>query len=63
MQEHVELEVSLEIIMAQIAQAIIELEKKQTKENEEKLRKLFDLQNEAYMGNRTAVEHILLGGF
>lgn len=53
MQEHVKLEVSLEIIMARIAQAIFNLD------NSEELHKLIDVGEEAYKGNRQAVEKIL----
>lgn len=59
MQEHVELEVSLEIIMAKIAQAITDISKENTQDNEEKLKELILLQEEAYRGNRNAVEKIL----
>lgn len=56
MQEHVELEVSLEIIMAEIADVITNLK---SKENEEKLQKLILLQENAYKGNRESVKKIL----
>ena len=56
MQEHVELEVSLEIIMARIAQAIFNLNKGNGEENTKKLNDLIALQEEAYKGNRKAVE-------
>lgn len=56
MQEHVELEVSLEIIMARIAQSIFKLN--DTK-NDEELTKLINIEEEAYKGNRQAVEEIL----
>lgn len=56
MQEHVELEVSLEIIMAEIADVIMNLK---SKENEEKLQKLILLQENAYKGNRESVKKIL----
>ena len=59
MQEHVELEVSLEIIMARIAQAIFNLNKGNGEENTKKLNDLIALQEEAYKGNRKAVEAIL----
>ena len=59
MQEHVKLEVSLEIIMARIAQAIFNLNKGNREENAKKLNDLIDLQEEAYKGNRKAVEAIL----
>ena len=61
MQEHVELEVSLEIIMARIAQKIFELEKKENINNKEKeeLNKLIKMQQDAYKGNRNAVLNIL----
>ena len=53
MQEHVELEVSLEIIMARIAQAIFNLD------NSEELHKLIDVGEEAYKVTRQADEKIL----
>ena len=56
MQEHVELEVSLEIIMAEIANCMINLK---TKEDEIKLNKLIALQESAYKGNRESVKKIL----
>lgn len=59
MQEHVELEVSFEIIMARIAQAIFNLNKRNGEENTKKLNDLIALQEEAYKGNRKAVEAIL----
>lgn len=59
MQEHVKLEVSLEIIMARIAQAIFNLNKGNREENAKKLNDLIALQEKAYKGNRKAVEAIL----
>lgn len=59
MQEHVELEVSLEIIMARIAQAIFNINNGNREENSEKLNELIALQEEAYKGNRIAIERIL----
>ena len=56
MQEHVELEVSLEIIMAEIANCMFNLK---TNEDEEKLNKLIVLQESAYKGNRESVKKIL----
>ena len=56
MQEHVELEVSLEIIMARIAQSIFKLN---DSKNSEELHELIGIQEEAYKGNRQAVENIL----
>ena len=47
MQEHVKLEVSLEIIMARIAQAIFNLNKGNREENAKKLNDLIALQEEA----------------
>ena len=55
MQEHVELEVSLEIIMAEIANCMFNLK---TKEDEIKLNKLITLQESAYKGNRESVKQI-----
>lgn len=56
MQEHVELEVSLEIIMAEIANCMFNLK---TKEDKIKLNKLIALQESAYKGNRESVKKIL----
>lgn len=56
MQEHVELEVSLEIIMAEIANAMFNLK---NEEDEIKLEKLIALQESAYKGNRESVKKIL----
>lgn len=56
MQEHVELEVSLEIIMAQIANSIFELN-----EENSKLTELMKIQEKAYKGDRQAVKTILDG--
>ena len=56
MQEHVVLEVSLEIIMAEIANCMFNLK---TKEDEIKLNKLIALQESAYKGNRESVKKIL----
>lgn len=64
MQEHVQLEVSLEIIMAEIANVMLKLGKidgnNEEKNNlEERLKSLIDLQEDAYKGNRDAVLKIL----
>ncbi len=59
MQEHVELEVSLEIIMAKIADKIFELQKDENNKNQKELKDLIKLQEEAYKGNRKAIEKIL----
>ena len=59
MQEHVELEMSLEIIMARITQALFNLNKGNREENAKKLNDLIALQEEAYKGNRKVVEAIL----
>ena len=56
MQEHVELEVSLEIIMAEIANCMFNLK---TKEDEIKLNKLIALQESSYKVNRESVKKIL----
>lgn len=57
MQEHVKLEVSLEIIMSKIADAI--LDKKDKKE----LLKLIEIKDRAYKGEKDAVQEILnIGG-
>ncbi len=63
MQEHVQLEVSLEVIMAEIAKTMFHLtevnDKKEQKEIEEKLEMLIGLQENAYKGNRQAILKIL----
>ena len=59
MQEHVELEVSLEIIMARIAQSIFDLSNNNSKENVNELKNVISLQEEAYKGDRDAIEKIL----
>ena len=59
MQEHVKLEVSLEIIMAQIAQKIFELSQGETEVKKYELKELIKTQEEAYKGNRKSVEKIL----
>ena len=64
MQEHVQLEVSLEVIMAEIAKEMHNLTyttqaKKDTSEIEAKLEKLILLQEEAYKGNRKSILKIL----
>lgn len=56
MQEHVELEVSLEIIMAQIADEILN---SNTKKNN--LGELMKLQEKAYSGDRQTIKTILDG--
>lgn len=59
MQEHVELEVSLEIIMARIAEVIRQLSITEDEVSVKKLENLIKLQEEAYKGNREAVIEIL----
>ena len=61
MQEHVELEVSLEVIMAEIAEEMhnLSLLNRNKKDCVEKLNKLIYLQEEAYKGNREVVLKIL----
>lgn len=63
MQEHIELEVSLEKIMANIAQTIFMINncKNEEKKNslESELNQLIDLEEKAYKGNREAVKVIL----
>lgn len=56
MQDHVELEVSLEIIMAEIANCMFNLK---SKDDKIKLNKLIELQESAYKGNRESVKRIL----
>ena len=63
MQEHVELEVSLEIIMAEIAQKIFELSKEKDENKKtvisQELENLINMQDEAYKGNRKTIKDIL----
>ena len=63
MQEHVELEVSLEVIMSEIAQTMFKLSHEKDTQKKElinsELNKLIELQEEAYKGNRKAVKKIL----
>ena len=63
MQEHVQLEVSLEVIMSEIAKKMFELsnEKNNSKKKliKERLDKLIYLQESAYKGNREAIKKIL----
>lgn len=63
MQEHVELEVALEIIMARLAQKIFDLkqetDEKRKQKIEEELEDMMKLQDEAYKGNRNAIKEIL----
>ena len=63
MQEHVELEVALEIIMARIAQKISDLKRatseKQKKQLEIELEDMMKMQEEAYQGNRKVIQAIL----
>lgn len=63
MQDHVKLEVSLEIVMAEIAKAIFELQKNNTAQNEKKLENLIHIQDEAYKGNFEYVNKILERNF
>lgn len=63
MQEHVELEVALEIIMARIAQKISDLKgeisEKQKEQREIELEEMMKMQEEAYQGNRKVIQAIL----
>lgn len=59
MQEHVELEVSLEIIMARIAQSIFNLNNGDKQLNNKELHDLINIQEKAYKGDREAIEEIL----
>lgn len=63
MQDHVKLEVSLEIIMAEIAKGIAQLQKNEISENEKKLENLIRIQDEAYKGNFEYVNKILERSF
>ena len=63
MQEHIELEVSLEKIMANIAQTIFMINNCNNEEKKNSLKielnQLIDLEEKAYKGNREAVKTIL----
>lgn len=60
MNEEIELEVSLEIIMSEIADAMFKLTDEPNIANEEELTKLIEIQKKAYKGDRRAVKQILL---
>ena len=51
MEQHIELEVALEVIMSQIADAIFELEKERNDVNENRLKELIEIQEKAYKGD------------
>lgn len=63
MQEHVQLEVSLEVIMAEIAKKMTELSQEndevKKKEKKTELQKLIYLQENAYKGDRKSIRKIL----
>lgn len=63
MQEHVQLEVSLEVIMAEIANKMFEISNKnnnfQKERIKEELNKLIYLQEKAYKGDRKVIKKIL----
>lgn len=63
MQEHVQLEVSLEVIMAEIANKMTELSQENgevnKKEKKAELQKLIYLQENAYKGDRKSIRKIL----
>lgn len=63
MQEHVRLEVSLEIIMAEISKKMFQLSNENNKTQKHILKiqldKLIDLQENAYKGDRHSVNKIL----
>ncbi len=63
MQEHVKLEVSLEVINNEIAITIKKLNKSdnccQIQKLKERLRNLLELKEQAYIGNSEAIEKIL----
>ena len=61
LQEHVKLEVALEIIMAKLADAIFEMTKDNNIENEKKKKKLTDIQEKAYEGNPEIINSIIKG--
>lgn len=67
MQEHVQLEVSLEVIMAEIAKKMFELSKENDYLKRENLQKQLDnlisLQEKAYKSDRKAIVQILNGEF
>ena len=63
MQEHVELEVSLEVIMAEIAKKMFELSDENNNSKKEIIKEKLDiliyLQESAYKGNRESIKKIL----
>lgn len=63
MQEHVRLEVSLEIIMAEISKKMFQLSNKNEEVQKDALKiqldKLIELQENAYKGDRNSVNKIL----
>ena len=63
MQEHVKLEVSLEVINNKIANTINQINMMHDENTVQKLKKeleeLFELQEQAYKGNKIAIEKIL----
>ncbi|MBR2708638.1 MAG: hypothetical protein IKG14_01845 [Clostridia bacterium] len=59
MKENIELEVSLEVIMSKIADAIFKLTSAPNENNEKELRKLIDIQEKAYQGDGDMVSKIL----
>lgn len=61
LQEHVKLEVALEIIMAKLADAIFEMTKDNNIENEKRFKKLTDIQEKAYEGNPEIINSIIKG--
>lgn len=61
LQGHVKLEVSLEVIMAKLADAIFDLSKEENKENENSFQYLMKVQEKAYEGNNEIVNKIIKG--
>lgn len=61
MQGHVKLEVSLEVIMAKLADAIFELSKQENEYNEKKFRYLMEVQEKAYEGDAEVINKIIKG--
>ena len=62
MQNHVKLEIALEVVTNKIANIVNKMKENETEELKERLQYLLDLKNQAYKGNFKAVETILKEG-
>lgn len=61
LQGHVKLEVSLEVIMAKLADAIFDLSRQENENNEKYFKYLIELQEKAYEGDIEIVNKIIEG--